>query len=144
MAGRRFPSPSHTQPPCLMLYEERLDVRGEMNFPLAFQLLFTAQLRIMQNLLETVPELDREAVKADLYDKYNYSASNVLSYFAPEIELRPDLTAEAIMKAEDELMAIKIAQDELDKRQISLEEVQNGLQSEEILEESPEEVLQAQ
>lgn len=131
MAGRRFPSPSHSQPPCLMLYEDRLDVRGELNFPLAFQLLFTAQLRIMQTLLSSVPEESQEAVKADLYDKYNYSASNVLSYFAPDIEMRPDLTAEAIMKAEDELMAIKIAQDEIDKRQISLEEVKNALQNEE-------------
>lgn len=68
---------------------------------------FAVQLEGMKSFLGRVPEEDKEAIKEDLYDKYNYAASNILEMFAPEFELREDLTAEAILKAENEIIEKK-------------------------------------
>lgn len=45
-----------------------------------------------------------EELKLTMYDTLNIAFSNALDAFAPEIEARPNLTAEAIIKAQDELM----------------------------------------
>lgn len=60
-----------------------------------------AQLNLFNNLVE------QGADKARLYDMYNEAASAFLATFAPDIELRPDLTEEAILKAENELLKDK-------------------------------------
>lgn len=54
-------------------------------------------------VVDDAPPMVSEMKKA-LYDHYNFSASKVLELFAPEFELRPDLTAEAILKAENEIL----------------------------------------
>ena len=46
-------------------------------------------------------------LKGMLYDFYNVNASNLLTMFAPDIEQHPDLTAQAILKAENELIEEK-------------------------------------
>jgi hypothetical protein len=40
----------------------------------------------------------------ELYDMYNAAASHTLSLFAPDIEMRPHLTTQAIMEAEDRII----------------------------------------
>lgn len=52
-------------------------------------------------------------LKGMLYDFYNVNASNLLVTFAPEFEKNPDLTTQAILKAENELIEEKY--DELEK-----------------------------
>ena len=73
------------------------------------ELTLQLQLQAMESFIEKIPEEDKEAVKSDLYDKYNEGASALLSVFAPEFELREDLTAEAILKAENEIIEAKYA-----------------------------------
>ena len=73
------------------------------------ELTLQLQLQAMESFIEKIPEEDKAAVKADLYDKYNEGASALLSVFAPELELREDLTAEAILKAENEIIEAKYA-----------------------------------
>lgn len=65
---------------------------------------FALQLQAMNNFIAMIPSEDKEAVKEDLFDKYNQAASNILDMFAPEYELHPGLTAEAILKAENEII----------------------------------------
>lgn len=72
-------------------------------------ILFTVQLDVMRNFINHVkdsgaPEKDVQGVKEDLYDKYNAGAANVLYLFAPDVELRPDLTVEAMKAMEDKYM----------------------------------------
>ena len=73
-------------------------------------ILFTVQLSYMQQFMKQVEasgELTPDQLKAlkeDLYDKYNAGASNILYLFAPDTELRPDLTVEAMKEAEDKYM----------------------------------------
>lgn len=55
-------------------------------------------------LSEPEREARLEKVKDEIYDMVNVAASNILRQFAPEIEMRPNLTAEAILKAENAIL----------------------------------------
>ena len=86
-------------------------------------ILFTIQLEILKSTLENAKGSHTEdqikAIKEDLYDKYNAGASNVLYLFAPDQELRPDLTVEAMKEAEDRYMYNQLnrkARREVDKK----------------------------
>lgn len=90
-------------------YNEKNEVRvktsREVNFEEILQVSFSGILALTNTLLENVPEEDRPTAKEMFYDMLNIAASNALSIFAPEIEMRPNLTVDAIMKAEDEIIA---------------------------------------
>ncbi len=66
--------------------------------------LLTGLLQAMQTTVSKAPEEDRQAIKEDIYDMFNQGASNVLTHFAPDIEMRPDLTAQAILEKENEII----------------------------------------
>ena len=72
--------------------------------------LFSVQLNFMNQFMKHVESSSDitpnqlQALKEDLYDKYNAGASNVLYLFAPDIEMHPDLTVEAMKEAEDRYM----------------------------------------
>lgn len=70
------------------------------------QLTFSAQLGLLNRELTNHPDNEeiRQAIKEDLYDKYNYGASTVLEKFAPEIDKSPDLTVQAILEAENKII----------------------------------------
>ena len=69
-----------------------------------------AILNMMKATIDNLPEDQREEARGVMYDYYNNTASALLEAFAPDKELRPDLTAEAIMAAEDQLLDKKVAQ----------------------------------
>lgn len=85
---------------------------------------FTLQLDVMKDFVKQVtnsgaPADQIQALKEDLYDKYNAGASNVLYLFMPDQELRPDLTVEAMKEAEDRYMYNQLnrkARREVDKK----------------------------
>ena len=71
--------------------------------------LFTVQLEMMKGTLAQAQKSDLtpeqiNLIRDDIYDKYNAGASNVLYLFAPDNELHPDLTVEAMKAAEDQYM----------------------------------------
>lgn len=71
--------------------------------------LFTVQLEMMKGTLAQAYKSDLtpeqiNLIRDDIYDKYNAGASNVLYLFAPDNELHPDLTVEAMKAAEDKYM----------------------------------------
>lgn len=93
---------------------DKNQVLAQLDEPMAIDdilpMLFTVQLSYMRSFIEQVkaksditPE-NLQNLKEDLYDKYNAGASNVLSLFIPDKELRPDLTVEAMKAAEDQYM----------------------------------------
>lgn len=49
------------------------------------------------------PELIK-SLEEDMYEMINMGASTLLTRLFPDIEMRPDLTVDAVMKAEDELI----------------------------------------
>lgn len=93
----------------LFEYNEKNEVRvrtsRDVNFEELMQVIFAGTIALMNTLTEQVPEEDRPAAKEELYDMLNIAASNALSVFAPEIDMRPNLTVDAIMKAEDDIIA---------------------------------------
>lgn len=82
----------------MILASEELHVTDYINITL------TAQLNMFKDILNNVKEEDRERTRDELYDMYNLAASAFLKAFAPELELRPDLTEEAILRAENEIL----------------------------------------
>lgn len=85
----------------------------------AFQMLHTLSLHLLNAYTISanggqLPEKPTEdelkkfiAIKEQLYDMYNVAVSSVLEHYAPEFELRPDLTADAIAKAEQDIVKEK-------------------------------------
>lgn len=87
------------------------ETKGAMTIAELICLCNTVQFTAMKNLVEEVrndtskTEEDVAKVKEAVYDLYNAQASDLLHTFAPEIELRPDLTVDAIMRAENEILS---------------------------------------
>ena len=76
-----------------------LSFEGEApNIPDFITTLFTAVLGAVKQIPDT-PE-----VKEEVYDMINIAASNLLEQYAPEIEMRPNLTVDAIVEAENQLL----------------------------------------
>lgn len=63
-------------------------------------LLMNGSLAALNANLEDAPKEIQQDLKNHLYDVFNESASNVLAQFAPEIDMRPDITEEAILNEE--------------------------------------------
>ena len=101
-----------------------INSEGNIRVDDALGITLTAQLAIMRAVLEkskadgaTKEEL--QTIKEDLYDKFNAGASNILYLFAPDEELHPDLTVEAMKAAEDKYMYNQLnrkARREVEKR----------------------------
>lgn len=86
--------------------------------------LFTVQLEMMRGTLAQAEKAGHtpqeiEQIRDNLYDNYNAGASNVLYLFAPDNELHPDLTVEAMKAAEDQYMYNQLNREtrrEIDKK----------------------------
>lgn len=61
---------------------------------------------------------EREKIEAELFDIANLSFSNCLDAAFPGIALRPDLTEEAILKAENDILAERAAEVEPDAGEV--------------------------
>lgn len=98
------------------------NIEGPLNFENLVLLTNTVVLNAMQqtveafqaaltedNIPKTSTEYDQKVaeLKGMLYDFYNVNASTLLQKFAPELELRPDISAEAILKTENDLIEQK-------------------------------------
>ena len=82
----------------------------------------SVQMQMFQQIMKEAPTEHADEIKAELYDVYNQAASEFLAAFAPEIELRPDLTAEAILKAENEILSATPVSEETESKVISMKE----------------------
>lgn len=118
----------------LILTEENGQFNMHTEAPIDFQnlvqMLLTAMLGACRATMETAEEsydanekiqneVDKEVflrqVKGEIYDMINFGVTNMLGEFAPEIENHPDLTAQAIMEAENAILDKVSATTETDK-----------------------------
>ena len=81
-----------------------LTTKKPIHFEDMLQITQTALLSHANTILKNVPEEDLEAVKGSLYDKMNLAFSRTLEFFAPEFEVNPGLTAQAILEAENAII----------------------------------------
>lgn len=68
------------------------------------QTMNTVILGAMNQSLKAAPEHLRQEIQQLLYDEYNYAASNLLATFAPDIDMRPDWTPQAMLQAENRFL----------------------------------------
>lgn len=78
-----------------------------INFEELLQITQTIILGQARSIVDKVPEDQKTEAKETLYDVMNQAFSRTLEFFAPEFELRPGLTAQAILEAENKLIERK-------------------------------------
>lgn len=71
--------------------------------------LFTVQLSMLREATPSEDDPNYKVIRDLLYDNFNVGASTVLSMYAPDNTLRPDLTAEAMLEAENNYMEGQIS-----------------------------------
>ena len=122
---------------------QKVSIRADENlsFPEVMQAMSTAILHIMRDCTDftvkqilaqnpdhedqaTLKEAATKRCKEELYDMFNCAASNVLCAFAPEIEAHPDLTAQALLDAENAFLQRQSQQkeDNADESLVATEE----------------------
>lgn len=77
---------------------------GPISFEDLISLTSTVTLGYMRQIRDNAPADKREDAVNTLYDAYNVAVSHVLEAFAPEKELRPNLTSQAILEAENAII----------------------------------------
>lgn len=80
----------------------KVSFRKPVPLPDFIQVVQTGILYALNSFLESAD--NKEQAKEELYNLYNTACSNTLHYFAPEFDLRPGLTAEAILRAENDII----------------------------------------
>lgn len=89
--------------------DKRLTVEARgLILPDAIQLCLAAIEAMCKQTLSRAddPELVK-SLEEDMYEMINMGASTLLSKLFPNIEMRPDITVDAMMKAENELLVEK-------------------------------------
>ncbi len=88
-----------------------VNAKGSVSYPEMTMALGTAQLHAMCSTYDGIKaaypdktEDELKTLKGHIYDIYNGQASLILDKFAPDIELHKDLTVDALLKAENELL----------------------------------------
>lgn len=93
--------------------KNKLNIKA--NTPISFkdfvETTFNGVLTFARMVLRETKDAHYTAVKEELYDLINVAASNLLRSFAPDLELRPSLTEDAILKAENEIISSKTAEE---------------------------------
>lgn len=87
--------------------QNQLEVSAEKApLPTLIQLCYAAiEVSCRQSLKRADDPNLVKSLEEDMYEMINLGASSLLERLFPDIEARPDLTIDAMMKAEDELLA---------------------------------------
>ena len=80
----------------------KLSMKHPLTLPKFLQVFQTGILTALNSFLESAD--NKEKAKQELFDLYNTACSNTLHYFAPEYDLHPNLTSQAILRAENEII----------------------------------------
>jgi len=89
--------------------EFRIGHEGELYFPEMVLTLSNSILYYANEFLNAVPTEAQPQIKAQMYDLMNEKFSALLEHFAPEFELRPTLTEEALLQAENQVLEDKLS-----------------------------------
>jgi hypothetical protein len=79
-----------------------VDAQGVM-LPNAIQLCLAGIEAMCKQTLSRADDVLKPALEEDMYEMINMGASTLLARLFPEIEMRPDVTVDALMQAEDEV-----------------------------------------
>ena len=103
----------------LIISQKENELRLQTEQPLGFEdilnLTLSAVLSVATTITNNAPDANKQQVKEYLFDQINMAASSLLAQFAPEIDLRKDIQAEAILTLEEQILTER-AQAMLDKQ----------------------------
>ena len=80
----------------------KITMRKPLSFEDFLQVIQTGILSAMHSIVTSAE--NKEEATAVLYDTYNLACSRTLEAFAPEYEMRPHLTTEAIYRMENKIL----------------------------------------
>lgn len=99
----------------MVISEDGMFASEPLTFADVLQLTCSCVAGVAGNVLAKAESAEeREKIEAELFDIANLSFSNCLAHAFPTQELRPDLTEEAILKAENDILSERAAEIEPD------------------------------
>ena len=101
----------------LVISEDGMFANEPLPFSTIMQLVCSCVAGVATDVIARAKEKGEEeakAIEAELFDTANLAFSNCLDVTFPGIALRPDLTEEAILKAENEILSERAAEVEPD------------------------------
>lgn len=101
----------------LVISEDGMFANEPLPFSTIMQLVCSCVAGVATDVIARAKEKDEEeakAIEAELFDTANLAFSNCLDVAFPGIALRPDLTEEAILKAENDILSERAAEIEPD------------------------------
>jgi hypothetical protein len=114
--------------------ETGISSNEHLSFEDSLRLLGTAALSLMKGLDTYVKENDAdnyESVHGHIYDTFNIMAGNILDAFDDTRSPATDLTAEAILRAENEILDEKVPDEPKVKETIEIEVTPTAVEEEE-------------
>ena len=98
----------------LIISQKENELRLQTEQPLGFEdilnLSLSAVLSMANEITNKADPNQKQAVKEYLFDQINMAASALLAQFAPEIDLRKDIQAEAILALEEQILTERAQQ----------------------------------
>lgn len=99
----------------MVISEDGMFASQPLTYADVLQLVCSCVAGVTGDMLSKVEtEEERQKIENELFDIANLSFSNCLAHAFPGQELRPDLTEEAILKAENDILAERAADIEPD------------------------------
>jgi hypothetical protein len=120
--------------------EKGISSSERLSFEDSMRIIGTAALTLMHGLDDYVKENDAEnyeSVHGHIYDTFNIMAGNILDAFEPNRSPATDLTAEAILRAENEILDEKVPTEVEPEETIEIEVTPTEVPEEEAETESP-------
>lgn len=88
----------------IIIREETIECKPPMNAEQLTNTLLSVLFSVYRTNIQSVPEEHRHLITKHLFDNFNTAASEFLKQLDPESDLRPDLTEEAILAAENAIL----------------------------------------
>ena len=88
----------------IIIRENTIECKPPMNAEQLTNTLLSVLFSVYQSNIHDVPEEHRPLITKHLFDNFNAAASEFLKQLDPESDLRPDLTEEAILAAENAIL----------------------------------------
>lgn len=88
----------------IIIREDTIECKPPMNAEQLTNTLLSVLFGIYQANINDAPTEHRHLITKHLFDNFNTAASEFLKQLDPESDLRPDLTEEAILAAENAIL----------------------------------------
>jgi hypothetical protein len=88
----------------IIIRENTIECKPPMNAEQLTNTLLSVLFSVYKDNIQSVPAEHQPLITKHLFDNFNAAASEFLKQLDPESDLRPDLTEEAILEAENAIL----------------------------------------